>query len=75
MVRLRYPRGMGNGTGTGGGRPGKRGAQVGLLGSSLLVFLCGYYAMQTEDWRRILAFTALAAVAGVVASGFARRAR
>ena len=67
---LRYPGGMANG---GGG--GKLGAQAGLACCSLLLFLCGYYAMRTEDWRKIAASTAVALVAGVLASAFARRAR
>lgn len=54
---------------------GRKAAQVGLFACALLVFLSGYYAMRTDDWRKIVGFTAIALVAGIVASAFARRAR
>ncbi len=50
-------------------------AQVGLFACALLVFLGGYYAMRTDDWRKIAGFTAIALVGGILASLFARRAR
>jgi hypothetical protein len=50
-------------------------ARIGLLASVLVVFASGWFAMRTDDWRKIVALTALAAVAGVVASQFSRRLR
>jgi hypothetical protein len=57
------------------GGAGKLLAKAGLAGCALLVFLSGYYAMRTDDWVKIAASTAVALVAGVLASAFARRAR
>ncbi len=54
---------------------GRKAAQVGLFACALLVFLGGYYAMRTDDWKKIAGFTAIALVAGILASAFARRAR
>ena len=50
-------------------------ARLGLFASVFIVFVCGWFAMRTDDWKRILLLTALAALAGVVASAFSRRAR
>ncbi len=50
-------------------------ARAGFLASLLAVFLCGWFAMRTEDWRRTLLLSILALVAGTVASQFARRVR
>ncbi len=50
-------------------------ARAGHLASVAVVFACGWFAMRSDDWRRIALFTALAAVAGLVAAGFARQAR
>ena len=43
--------------------------------SALAVFTCGWFSMQATDWPRILLFAALALVAGMSASAFARAAR
>jgi hypothetical protein len=56
-------------------RFGRITARIGLYASALLVFAAGWFAMRTDDWKRIVALTALAAVAGIAASQFARRAR
>ena len=56
-------------------RIGHLSARIGLLASVLVVFAAGWFAMRTDDWKWIVALTALAAVAGVVASQFARRLR
>ena len=56
-------------------RLGRLTARVGLFASVLIVFASGWFAMRTDDWRKIVALTALAAVAGVVASQFSRRLR
>ena len=50
-------------------------ARAGTLAGAFAVFLCGWLAMRSSDWREILLFSALALVAGGVASAFARRAR
>ncbi len=50
-------------------------ARVGFFASLLVVFLCGWFAMRTDDWKRIVALTLLALVAGFVATQFSRRAR
>lgn len=63
---------QGGGAGGGGGRAL---ARVGLAVSAFLVFLCGWFAMRSEDWRITVGLTLLAGVAAVVAQGFSRRAR
>ncbi len=54
---------------------GRLSARLGLLVSVIIVFGSGWFAMRTDDWKKIVALTALAAVAGVVASQFSRRLR
>lgn len=54
---------------------GKLLARLGLGASAFLVFVCGWFAMKSEDWRVTLGLTLLAGVAGAVASGFSRRAQ
>jgi len=60
------------GEGAGGG---KLWAKLGLGASAFLVFVCGWFAMKSEDWRVTVGLTLLAGVAGVLASSFSRRAR
>ena len=56
--------------------PLRRGlAKVGTGASALAVFTCGWLSMQATSWPRILLFAALALVAGMIASAFARAAR
>lgn len=50
-------------------------AKVGVMASAFAVFTCGWLAMQTEDWRRMVLYSVLALGAGAVASAFARQAR
>jgi hypothetical protein len=50
-------------------------AKVGVGLSAFAVFTCGFLAMRATDWPRILLFSALALVAGAVASAFSRRSR
>ncbi len=56
-------------------RFGQTAARVGLVASVLVVFASGWFAMRTDDWKQIVALTALALAAGVVASQFKRRLR
>jgi len=50
-------------------------SRLGFFASLLVVFLCGWFAMRTDDWKRIVMLTVLALVAGLVASQFSRRGR
>jgi hypothetical protein len=50
-------------------------ARLGVGLSAFAVFTCGWLAMQTDDWRRMLLYSVLALGAGALASGFSRRAR
>ena len=50
-------------------------ARVGQFVSATIVFGCGWLAIQTSDWKKIIALTLLAGAAGIVASRFQRRAR
>ena len=59
-----------------GGRAVSRGlARAGVALSALAVFTCGWLAMRTDDWRRVVGFSVLALAAGALASAFSRRAR
>ena len=58
-----------------GGGMGKGLARVGMGAAAFLVFLCGWFAMKSEDWRVTVGLTLLAGVCAVVASAFSRRAR
>lgn len=58
-----------------GGGMSKGLARLGTGVAAFLVFLCGWFAMKSDDWRVIVGLTLLAGVSGVVASGFSRRAR
>jgi hypothetical protein len=49
--------------------------RAGFIGSALAVFTCGWLAMRADDWKRIVLFSALALVAGALASAFSRRSR
>jgi hypothetical protein len=48
-------------------------SRAGFIGSALAVFTCGWLAMRSDDWKRMVLFSALALVAGALASAFARR--
>ena len=50
-------------------------AKVGVGASAFAVFTCGFLAMRATAWPRILLFSALALVAGAVASAFSRLSR
>jgi hypothetical protein len=68
---------MGDADRGGGGKRAlaKAAARVGLVASAFAVFASGYLAMQSSDWKRIALFTLVAAVAGLLAQAFSRRAR
>jgi NADH:ubiquinone oxidoreductase subunit 4 (subunit M) len=48
-------------------------AQIGFAASAFAVFLCGWLGMRTDDWRKMVAYAALALVAAALASAFSRR--
>jgi hypothetical protein len=48
--------------------------RIGMYVSAFGVFACGWLAMKTDDWRIIVGLTALAAVAGIAAAAFGKRA-
>jgi hypothetical protein len=50
-------------------------AQIGMYGSALGVFTCGWLAMKSDDWRVIVGLTVLAGLAGVAAQAFGKRRR
>jgi hypothetical protein len=50
-------------------------ARVGVVAAAFAVFLCGWLAMRSTDWKQMVLFSALALAAGAVASAFGRRAR
>ena len=50
-------------------------ATIGMYGSALGVFTCGWLAMKSDDWRVIVGLTAMAGVAGIAAQAFSKRAR
>ena len=50
-------------------------AKVGQLVSTFGLFLCGFLAVQTSDWKQIVLYSVLALGAGVAASIFSRMAR
>lgn len=49
--------------------------QAGFFASAFAVFTCGWLAMRSEDWRRVLLFSLLALGAAALASAFSRRGR
>jgi NADH:ubiquinone oxidoreductase subunit 4 (subunit M) len=50
-------------------------AKLGMALGAFGVFTCGWLAMRTDDWRKMLAYTLLAMGAAMAASAFSRRAR
>jgi hypothetical protein len=47
-----------------------RAAQLGQAGAALAMFLCGYLAFRTDDWRLTVVFSLLSVGAAVLASRF-----
>lgn len=57
-------------------RPGRRvAAKAGFVLSAFAVFACGWLAMRTSDWRKIVLYSLLALGAAVLANAFSRSAR
>jgi hypothetical protein len=50
-------------------------AKVGVAVSAFCVFTAGWVAMQAKDWRVIVGVSALALLAGLVASNLSARSR
>jgi hypothetical protein len=50
-------------------------AKLGVGASAFAVFTCGWLAMRSTTWPKMLLFSALALVAAMVASAFSRMAR
>jgi hypothetical protein len=53
----------------------KAAARVGMFASAFGVFVCGWMAMQSSDWKVIVGLTVLAGLAGLAAQAFARMGR
>ncbi|HET8724619.1 MAG TPA: hypothetical protein VFM53_10495 [Anaeromyxobacteraceae bacterium] len=49
--------------------------KIGVGLSAFAVFTAGWVAMRSDDWRVIVGVSALALVAGMIASGLSRRGR
>jgi ABC-type antimicrobial peptide transport system permease subunit len=49
--------------------------RAGFYLSLFIVFACGWFAMSSTDWTRIVLLSLLAIAAGLTASAFAKRAR
>jgi len=58
-----------------GGGPRRLAARAGFVASAFAVFACGWLAVRTDDWRRMLVYSVLALVAASLASAFSRRSR
>jgi hypothetical protein len=50
-------------------------ATLGQVGSAFALFLCGYLAFRSDDWRLTLVFSLLAIGAAILASRFAAARR
>jgi hypothetical protein len=50
-------------------------AKAGFIASAFAVFTCGWLAMRSDDWKRMVLFSVLALVAGGLASAFSRGGR
>jgi hypothetical protein len=48
-------------------------AQAGFVASAFAVFICGWLAMKTSDWRLMVLYSALALGAAVLAMAVSRR--
>lgn len=57
------------------GRLRRVAAQVGVALSAFAVFLCGWLAMRSDAWPRVILFSVLALVAAGLASVFRRGTR
>jgi hypothetical protein len=50
-------------------------AQAVFVASAFAVFICGWLAMKTNDWRLMVLYSALAIGAAVIATAVRRRTR
>jgi hypothetical protein len=50
-------------------------AKAGFVASAFAVFTCGWLAMSTDDWKRMVLFSALALGGAALASAFSRASR
>lgn len=50
-------------------------ARLGQFGSALALFLCGYLAFRSTDWRLTVLFSLLSVGAAILASRFAAHGR
>jgi NADH:ubiquinone oxidoreductase subunit 4 (subunit M) len=50
-------------------------SRAGFLASAFAVFTCGWLAMRTDDWKRMILYSVLALGAAALASAFSRRSR
>jgi hypothetical protein len=53
--------------------PPRAAAQAAFVASAFAVFICGWLAMRTSDWRQMVLWSALAIVAAVIATAVRRR--
>jgi hypothetical protein len=53
--------------------PSRFAAQAGFVASAFAVFLCGWLATRTNDWRLMVLYSALAIGAAVIATALTRR--
>jgi hypothetical protein len=56
-------------------RPSPRLAKLGQIGASFALFLCGYLAFRSTDWRLTAVFSLLSVGAAILASRFAGMGR
>jgi cyanate permease len=50
-------------------------SRAGFIASAFAVFLCGWFAMQTDDWKKMVLFSVLALGAVALTSLFSRQGR
>jgi hypothetical protein len=57
------------------GRMRRIAAQIGVVVSAFVVFLCGWLAMRADAWPKVILYSLLALVAAGLASYFRRATR
>jgi hypothetical protein len=53
--------------------PSRFAARAAFVASAFAVFICGWLAMRTNDWRQMVLWSALAIAAAVIATAARRR--